>query len=48
VNIYEVQAATIYRRKTQTLYVKFGDLLTPFLLILAVLGKFFGYSNRPD
>jgi len=60
VNTYQVQAATIYRRKTQTLYVKFGDLLTPFLLILAgdlltpfllilaVLGKFFGYSNRPD
>ncbi|OCR02386.1 apolipoprotein N-acyltransferase [Oscillatoriales cyanobacterium USR001] len=40
VNTYQVKAATIYRRKTQTLYVKLGDLLTPFFLILAVLGKF--------
>lgn len=34
-NTYEVHAETIYRRQTQTLYVRWGDWLTPFLLILA-------------
>ncbi|MEG5000339.1 apolipoprotein N-acyltransferase [Microcoleus sp. B4-D4] len=36
-NTYEVQDATIYRRKTRTLYVRWGDWLTPLLLVLAGL-----------
>nr|WP_281254578.1 apolipoprotein N-acyltransferase [Tychonema bourrellyi] len=38
INTYEVKDATIYRRQTQTLYVRWGDLLTPLLLVLAGLG----------
>ncbi|WP_094674067.1 hypothetical protein [Hydrocoleum sp. CS-953] len=30
---------TIYRRKTQTLYVKWGDWLTPVLVVGSVLTK---------
>jgi apolipoprotein N-acyltransferase len=37
INTYEVQDATIYRRQTQTLYVRWGDRLTPLLLVLAGL-----------
>ncbi len=37
VNTYEVQDATIYRRQTQTLYVRWGDRLIPLLLVLAGL-----------
>ena len=37
INTYEVQDATIYRRKTRTLYVQRGDWLTPLLLVLAGL-----------
>ncbi|MEG5058803.1 apolipoprotein N-acyltransferase [Microcoleus sp. A2-C5] len=36
-NTYEVQDATIYRRKTRTLYVRWGDWLTPLLLVVAGL-----------
>jgi len=36
-NTYEVHAATIYRRQTQTLYVRWGDWLTPLLLVLGAL-----------
>ncbi|MEH2180310.1 MAG: apolipoprotein N-acyltransferase [Nostoc sp.] len=32
-NTYETYAETIYRRQTQTLYVRWGDWLTPLLLI---------------
>jgi apolipoprotein N-acyltransferase len=32
INTYEVHADTIYRRQTQTLYVRWGDWLTPVLL----------------
>ncbi|MEH2449464.1 MAG: apolipoprotein N-acyltransferase [Nostoc sp.] len=32
-NTYETHADTIYRRQTQTLYVRWGDWLTPLLLI---------------
>ncbi|MCC5650978.1 apolipoprotein N-acyltransferase [Nostoc sp. XA013] len=32
-NTYETHAETIYRRQTQTLYVRWGDWLTPLLLI---------------
>ncbi len=37
-NTYEIHAATIYRRQTQTLYVRWGDWLTPLLLILGATG----------
>lgn len=32
-NTYETHAATIYQRQTQTLYVRWGDWLTPLLLM---------------
>jgi len=38
INTYEIHAATIYRRQTQTLYVRWGDWLTPVLVGLAALG----------
>ncbi|MUL37923.1 apolipoprotein N-acyltransferase [Gloeocapsopsis dulcis] len=38
-NTYELHAETIYRRTTQTLYVRWGDWLTPLLLGLAVVFK---------
>jgi apolipoprotein N-acyltransferase len=41
-NTYEIHAATIYRRQTQTLYVLWGDWLTPLLLGLGVVGWFVG------
>jgi apolipoprotein N-acyltransferase len=37
INTYEVQDATIYRLQTRTLYVRWGDWLTPLLLVLAGL-----------
>ncbi len=37
INTYEVQDATIYRRQTQTWYVRWGDWITPLLLVLAGL-----------
>ncbi|MFN6463127.1 MAG: apolipoprotein N-acyltransferase [Nostoc sp. DedVER02] len=39
-NTYETHAETIYRRQTQTIYVRWGDWLTPLLLALSVLGWF--------
>jgi apolipoprotein N-acyltransferase len=39
-NTYEIHAETIYRRETQTLYVRWGDWLTPLLLGLSALGWF--------
>jgi len=36
INTYETHVATIYRRQTETLYVRRGDWLTPLLLVLAV------------
>ncbi|MEH1796744.1 MULTISPECIES: apolipoprotein N-acyltransferase [unclassified Nostoc] len=39
-NTYETHAETIYRRQTQTLYVRWGDCLTPLLLALSILGWF--------
>lgn len=39
-NTYETHAEIIYRRQTQTLYVRWGDWLTPLLLGLSVLGWF--------
>ena len=40
INIYELHPDTIYRRQTQTLYVKWGDWLTGVLLVLAIGGWF--------
>ncbi|MEG4406315.1 apolipoprotein N-acyltransferase [Microcoleus sp. MON2_D5] len=40
INTYEVRDATIYRRKTRTLYVRWGDWLTPLLLVLAGFMRF--------
>ncbi len=37
-NTYQLHAATIYRRETKTLYVRWGDWWTPLLLVLAALG----------
>ncbi|MCC5635470.1 apolipoprotein N-acyltransferase [Nostoc sp. CHAB 5844] len=48
-NIYQTHAETIYRRQTQTLYVRWGDWLTPLLLGLGVfvwiVGKIKGSSS---
>ncbi|MGM3305550.1 apolipoprotein N-acyltransferase [Anabaena sp. WFMT] len=40
-NTYETHAETIYRRQTQTLYVRWGDWLMPLLLVLGFLGWIF-------
>ncbi len=40
INTYELHADTIYRRQTQTLYVRWGDWLTGVLLVLAIGGWF--------
>jgi apolipoprotein N-acyltransferase len=37
INTNEIHAATIYRQQTKTLYVSWGDWLTPVLLLLAGL-----------
>ena len=39
INTYETYTTTIYRRKTQTLYVKLGDWLTPLLVVVGALTK---------
>ena len=41
-NTYELHADTIYRRQTQTLYVRWGDWLTLVLLGLGAIGWFVG------
>ncbi|GAB1540415.1 apolipoprotein N-acyltransferase [Scytonema sp. NUACC21] len=41
-NTYELHAETIYRLQSQTLYVRWGDWLTPLLLGLGGLGWFVG------
>ncbi|NER51019.1 MAG: apolipoprotein N-acyltransferase, partial [Symploca sp. SIO1A3] len=40
INTYEIHADTIYRRQTQTLYVRWGDWLTLMLLGLAAISWF--------
>lgn len=40
INQYAIQAHTIYRRQSQTLYVRWGDWLTPTLLLLSVISRF--------
>lgn len=39
INTYQIHSDTIYRRQTQTLYVEWGDWLTPLLLVLAALTR---------
>ena len=39
INTYVTHTARIYRRKTQTLYVKLGDWLTPLLVLGGVFTK---------
>ena len=41
INTYELHSDTIYRRGTKTLYVRWGDWLTPTLLILGISGWLF-------
>ena len=41
--IYEIQAGTIYRRQTQTLYVRWGDWFVKLMLGLAAI--VLGYSQ---
>ncbi|NES03914.1 MAG: apolipoprotein N-acyltransferase [Okeania sp. SIO2F4] len=45
INTYETYTTTIYRRNTQTLYVKWGDWLTPVLLVGGVLTKIILWSK---
>jgi apolipoprotein N-acyltransferase len=45
-NTYEIHAETIYPRQTQTLYVRWGDWLTPLLLVLGGLGWL--WQNKSD
>ncbi|HIK29596.1 MAG TPA: apolipoprotein N-acyltransferase [Oscillatoriaceae cyanobacterium M7585_C2015_266] len=42
INTYEIHADIIYRRQTQTLYVRWGDWLTPVLWGLGALAWFIG------
>jgi apolipoprotein N-acyltransferase len=41
-NTFETHAETIYPRQTKTLYVRWGDWLTPLLVVFGVLGWFLG------
>lgn len=45
INTYEIHADTIYRRQTQTLYVRWGNWLTPVLLIVGVGVGWIGLLN---
>lgn len=45
INTYEIHAHTIYRRQTQTFYVRWGDWLTPTLLVLSGITLALRISN---
>ncbi len=45
INTYETYTTTIYRRKSQTLYVKWGDWLTPILLLGGIFIKIILWSK---
>ncbi|MGI8500447.1 MAG: apolipoprotein N-acyltransferase [Hassallia sp.] len=47
-NTYETHAETIYRRQTQTFYVRWGDWLTPLLLGLTALVWFIERQIKTD
>ena len=44
-NTYEIKAETIYKRQTQTLYVRWGDWLTPVLLVSGGVVLILGMSH---
>lgn len=46
INKYEIHAATIYRQKSQTPYVRWGDWLTPLLLLLAAVATVVEYYRQ--
>ena len=50
INTYEIHAATIYRRQSKTLFVRWGDWLTPALVGFVALGciAFWQRSNQLD
>jgi apolipoprotein N-acyltransferase len=43
-NTYQTHSETIYPRQTRTLYVRWGDWLTPLLLVLSALSRIFRSS----
>ncbi len=45
INHYDLLADTIYRRQKKTLYVRWGDRLTPALLILGAIAGFFSLKR---
>src|SRR5919202_1367838 len=47
INTYETHAETIYRRQTETLYVRWGDWLTKVLLGLAAVALLFSKTRNP-
>ncbi|WP_051050386.1 apolipoprotein N-acyltransferase [Fortiea contorta] len=47
-NTYETHAETIYRRQTKTLYVRWGDWLTPSLLALSGLSLLISRRHPPN
>ncbi|NER39284.1 MAG: apolipoprotein N-acyltransferase [Oscillatoria sp. SIO1A7] len=46
INTYELYAGNIYRRESKTLYVRWGDRLTPLLFFLGLLVWFFQRNNE--
>ncbi|GBE93771.1 apolipoprotein N-acyltransferase [Nostoc cycadae WK-1] len=48
INTYDVHTHTVYRRHTQTLYVRWGDWLTPMLLVSIITGISIRYVNLDD
>ncbi|MCF4970655.1 apolipoprotein N-acyltransferase [Nostoc sp. CMAA1605] len=45
-NTYQTHAETIYKRQTKTLYVRWGDWLTPLLLGLGIISKLLNSQLR--
>jgi apolipoprotein N-acyltransferase len=41
INEYQLHSDSIYRKNSETFYVKFGDFLTPFLLVLSGIIRVF-------
>jgi len=46
INTYELHAHTVYRRQTQTLYVRWGDWLTPLLLMVGAIAWIIYLANH--
>lgn len=46
INTYEIHAGTVYRRRTQTLYVRWGNWLTPTLLGLVPIVGFLNFRSQ--